>query len=56
MMGKVCMKVGHGTLLGAEHGAKPKKAQIFDFSNFLNFPFIQILTHFSSKMGYFYGF
>ena len=31
MLGKVCVKVGHGAQHGAECGAEPKNVKIFDF-------------------------
>ena len=37
MLGKVCVKVGHGAQHGAKHGAKPKNEKFLDFFKFFKY-------------------
>ena len=45
MLGKVCVKVGHG----AEHGAEPKNEKNSDFFKFFKFSIFSIFNLFFMK-------
>ena len=57
MLGKVCVKVGHGAQHGAQHGAKPKNIKILDFFKFFKYAIFSIFSpFFHQKWGVLVGF